>query len=126
MPNEAQTMSLKEAVLSAMFEEMVADERVIMMGEDIGAAGGVFKQTDGLLERFGAARIIDAPISESAIFGLAVGAAMTGSRAARAPCRAVNVSSCRYLRAPQWPLALPRYSWRLIQTPTTPRPMAPT
>jgi pyruvate dehydrogenase E1 component beta subunit len=80
MPNEAQTMSLKEAVLSAMFEEMEADERVIMMGEDIGAAGGVFKQTDGLFERFGAARIIDTPISESAIFGLAVGAAMTGSR----------------------------------------------
>ncbi|MBT4116897.1 MAG: alpha-ketoacid dehydrogenase subunit beta [Rhodospirillaceae bacterium] len=80
MPGESQTLSLKEAVLSAIFEEMEADERVIMMGEDIGAAGGVFKQTEGLFARFGAARIIDTPISESAIFGLAVGAAMTGSR----------------------------------------------
>lgn len=80
MPNDAPTLSLKEAVLAAMFEEMEADERVIMMGEDIGAAGGVFKQTDGLFARFGAARIIDTPISEQAIFGLAVGAAMTGSR----------------------------------------------
>ena len=80
MPGDSQTLSLKEAVLSAIFEEMEADERVIMMGEDIGAAGGVFKQTEGLFARFGAARIIDTPISESAIFGLAVGAAMTGSR----------------------------------------------
>jgi pyruvate/2-oxoglutarate/acetoin dehydrogenase E1 component len=80
MPSDAQNLSVKQAVLSAMFEEMEADPNVILLGEDIGAAGGVFKQTVGLFERFGAARIIDTPISESAIFGLAVGAAMTGSR----------------------------------------------
>ena len=80
MPIEAHTISLKAAVLEAISEEMEADERVFLMGEDIGAAGGVFKQTDGLFARFGAARVIDTPISEAAIFGLAVGAAMTGSR----------------------------------------------
>jgi pyruvate/2-oxoglutarate/acetoin dehydrogenase E1 component len=51
-----------------------------MLGEDIGAAGGVFKQTEGLFEQFGALRVVDTPISESGAFGIAVGAAMTGLR----------------------------------------------
>jgi pyruvate/2-oxoglutarate/acetoin dehydrogenase E1 component len=61
-------------------EEMALDPQVILIGEDVGEAGGVFKQTDGLFKRFGPERVIDTPISESAIFGLAVGAAMTGMR----------------------------------------------
>jgi pyruvate dehydrogenase E1 component beta subunit len=73
-------LTLKAAVLEAMFEEMKIDENVILIGEDVGAAGGVFKQTEGLFETFGADRVIDTPISESAIFGLSVGAAMAGSR----------------------------------------------
>jgi acetoin:2,6-dichlorophenolindophenol oxidoreductase subunit beta len=73
-------VSYRAAVLDGLFEEMRRDPAVIMMGEDIGAAGGVFKQTDGLLAEFGAARVIDTPISESGAFGLAVGAAMTGLR----------------------------------------------
>jgi len=84
MPPDSQptdrNLTLKDAVLEAMFEEMESDQNVILIGEDVGAAGGVFKQTEGLIETFGAKRIIDTPISESAIFGLAVGAAMAGSR----------------------------------------------
>src|SRR5438094_10185747 len=59
---------------------MERDERVIFLGEDIAAAGGVFKATVGLLERFGPKRVRDTPISEQAIIGAAMGAAMTGLR----------------------------------------------
>jgi acetoin:2,6-dichlorophenolindophenol oxidoreductase subunit beta len=77
---EARRLTYRAAVLEALFEEMRRDPAVIVMGEDVGAAGGVFKQTEGLLAEFGAARIIDTPISESATMGVAVGAAMTGLR----------------------------------------------
>ena len=79
MPN-ARTLTYRAAVLEALFGEMRRDDTVIMMGEDIGAAGGVFKQTEGLFAEFGAERIIDTPISESGAFGMAVGAAMAGQR----------------------------------------------
>jgi pyruvate dehydrogenase E1 component beta subunit len=59
---------------------MARDERVVFLGEDIGAAGGVFKATVGLFERFGPKRVRDTPISEQAILGAAMGAAMTGLR----------------------------------------------
>jgi pyruvate dehydrogenase E1 component beta subunit len=74
------TLSYREAIIEALAEEMRRDADVILMGEDIGKAGGVFQQTKGLFEEFGAARIIDTPISESGAFGMAVGAAMTGLR----------------------------------------------
>jgi pyruvate/2-oxoglutarate/acetoin dehydrogenase E1 component len=77
---EARRLTYRAAVLEALFEEMRRDPAVILMGEDVGAAGGVFKQTEGLLAEFGAARVIDTPISESATMGVAVGAAMTGLR----------------------------------------------
>ena len=67
-------------MLEALFAEMRRDDTVVVMGEDVGAAGGVFKQTEGLFEEFGAERVIDTPISESGAFGMAVGAAMTGLR----------------------------------------------
>jgi pyruvate/2-oxoglutarate/acetoin dehydrogenase E1 component len=73
-------ITYRAAVLEALFGEMRRDGAVIMLGEDIGAAGGVFKQTEGLFVAFGAERVIDAPISESGAFGIAVGAAMTGQR----------------------------------------------
>jgi len=73
-------LSYRTAVLEALFGEMRRDDSVILMGEDIGAAGGVFKQTEGLFAEFGAERVIDTPISESGAFGIAVGAAMTGQR----------------------------------------------
>jgi pyruvate/2-oxoglutarate/acetoin dehydrogenase E1 component len=69
-----------EAIREAMAEEMARDERVFLIGEDIGRFGGAFKATDGLLDRFGATRVVDTPISESAIIGAAVGAAYMGLR----------------------------------------------
>jgi 2-oxoisovalerate dehydrogenase E1 component beta subunit len=69
-----------EAIRQALFEEMAADGRVFVMGEDIGAYGGAFKVTDGLQERFGESRVIDSPISEQAIIGSAIGASYMGLR----------------------------------------------
>ncbi|HET7680577.1 MAG TPA: alpha-ketoacid dehydrogenase subunit beta [Xanthobacteraceae bacterium] len=79
MPEERE-ITYRAAIIEALREEMRADPRVIVLGEDVGAAGGVFKQTEGLFAEFGTERVIDTPISESGAFGIAVGAAMTGLR----------------------------------------------
>jgi len=73
-------LSYREAVAAGIAQEMVRDARVYLIGEDVGAAGGVFKATVGLFERFGPERVRDTPISEQAIVGIAMGAAMTGLR----------------------------------------------
>jgi 2-oxoisovalerate dehydrogenase E1 component beta subunit len=69
-----------EAIRQALFEEMDRDPAVVMLGEDIGVYGGAFKVTEDLLARFGAERVIDAPISETAIVGAAVGMGYLGLR----------------------------------------------
>jgi len=69
-----------EAIRQGIWEEMESDPSVFLIGEDIGAYGGAFKVTQGMLEKFGADRVIDTPISESAIVGAAVGAALMGMR----------------------------------------------
>lgn len=69
-----------EAIRLALFHEMEQDERVFLIGEDVGHFGGAFKVTAGLLDRFGAERVIDTPIAESAILGTAIGAAMMGMK----------------------------------------------
>jgi pyruvate dehydrogenase E1 component beta subunit len=69
-----------QALKDAMAEEMRRDERVFLLGEDVGAYGGAFGVTRGMLEEFGPERVRDTPISEAAITGCAVGAAMTGMR----------------------------------------------
>jgi len=69
-----------EAITHALAQEMERDERVMLMGEDIGTFGGAFKVTYGLGERFGAERVRDTPIAEAGIVGTAVGAAITGMR----------------------------------------------
>lgn len=71
-------LSYREAVARGIAQEMRRDPRVVMLGEDIAGAGGVFKTTVGLLDEFGPDRIRDTPISEQAILGAAMGAAMTG------------------------------------------------
>jgi pyruvate/2-oxoglutarate/acetoin dehydrogenase E1 component len=73
-------MRYREALNAALREELARDERVVLMGEDIGVFGGAFKVTDGLLEEFGEGRVRDTPISENTIVGVGVGAAMTGLR----------------------------------------------
>jgi 2-oxoisovalerate dehydrogenase E1 component beta subunit len=69
-----------EAIREGMLDEMRHDERVIVMGEDVGVKGGVFKATEGLHAEFGEMRVIDTPLAESAIVGVAIGAAINGLR----------------------------------------------
>jgi len=71
-------MRMIEAVRAAMAEEMERDERVLVLGEDVGKKGGVFGATDGLYARFGESRVLDTPLAESAIVGVAIGAALNG------------------------------------------------
>jgi pyruvate/2-oxoglutarate/acetoin dehydrogenase E1 component len=73
-------LKYREAITAAIAEEMERDATVVIFGEDIAAAGGTFLATRGLLERFGPSRVRDTPISEGALVGAAVGAAMTGLR----------------------------------------------
>ena len=73
-------VTYREAVAEGLARELRRDPAVVCLGEDIGPAGGVFKTTQGLFAEFGAERIWDTPISEQAILGLAMGAAMTGMR----------------------------------------------
>lgn len=73
-------ISYIEAVTAAIREEMEKDEKVFVLGEDVGIKGGVFKATQGLYEQFGEKRVIDTPLAESAIAGVAIGAAMYGMR----------------------------------------------
>src|SRR5437763_9321128 len=71
-------IEFKRAICDALDEELERDEDVVFFGEDVAAAGGVFAVTPGLLERFGADRVFDTPISELALAGAAFGAAVTG------------------------------------------------
>jgi len=71
-------LSYIEAIQLAMEEEMERDERVFILGEDVGKRGGVFRATEGLYEKFGEQRVIDTPLAESAIVGVGIGAAMYG------------------------------------------------
>src|SRR6186713_3523946 len=73
-------LTYRQSVAAAIAQEMERDPSVVMLGEDIAAAGGVFKTTEGLLDQFGPDRVRDTPISEQAIVGAVMGAAMTGLR----------------------------------------------
>jgi pyruvate dehydrogenase E1 component alpha subunit len=79
-PAGTRELSYAEALREAMAQAMAADERVFLMGEDIGVYGGAFGVTQGLIERFGPERVRDTPISENTIVGAGVGAALTGMR----------------------------------------------
>ncbi|MEG0380279.1 MAG: alpha-ketoacid dehydrogenase subunit beta, partial [Kurthia sp.] len=74
------TISYIEAINEAIREEMQRDENVFILGEDVGKKGGVFRATDGLYDEFGADRVLDTPLAESAIAGVAIGAAMYGMK----------------------------------------------
>ncbi|HBY95839.1 MAG: alpha-ketoacid dehydrogenase subunit beta [Ardenticatenaceae bacterium] len=73
-------MTFLEAIRSALRDEMAADESVIVLGEDVALKGGVFLATEGLLERYGEKRVIDTPIAEASIVGIAIGASLHGLR----------------------------------------------
>lgn len=80
MTTAPQTMTYREAVTAAISDEMRADGSVLLFGEDVAAAGGIFKTTRGLLEEFGPNRVRDTPIAENALVGMAIGAALRGLR----------------------------------------------
>ena len=84
-----------EALRQGLREELLRDERVFLLGEDIGRYGGAFKVTEGFIEEFGEARIIDTPISEAAIVGAAAGAAHMGLRPV-AEMQFIDFISCAY------------------------------
>jgi pyruvate dehydrogenase E1 component beta subunit len=76
----ASEMSMADAINSALHQEMAADPTVVLLGEDVAVAGGVFRISSGLLEAFGPERVIDTPVNESGIVGTAIGMAMAGVR----------------------------------------------
>lgn len=84
-----------EAIRKGLWEEMERDERVFLLGEDIGVYGGAFKVTEGFLEQFGEDRVIDTPISEAAIVGAAIGAALVGMRPV-AEMQFIDFISCAF------------------------------
>ncbi len=84
-----------EALRQGLWEEMERDERVFILGEDVGAYGGAFKVTEGFQERFGASRVVDTPISEAAVVGAAAGAAHMGMRPV-VEMQFIDFISCAY------------------------------
>src|SRR5512138_2577204 len=74
------TLNMVQAINLALSQEMIKDDRMVVLGEDVGRDGGVFRVTEGLMERFGAERVIDTPLAESAIVGMAIGMAAYGLR----------------------------------------------
>lgn len=79
-PTGTEVLTYREALRRALHEAMSADERVVLIGEEVGQYGGAYAVTQGLYDEFGRARVLDTPISEAAIVGTAIGAAMTGLR----------------------------------------------
>jgi len=102
-------VSYLEAIRLAMLEEMQRDPRVFVIGEDVGAYGGAFRVTAGFLETFGETRVIDTPISESAIVGASIGAALMGMRPI-AEMQFIDFISCAYDMIVNY-AAKSRYRW---------------
>jgi pyruvate dehydrogenase E1 component beta subunit len=100
--------TLVEAVNDALHTEMERDDSVMVMGEDVGRAGGVFRATAGLLDRFGPDRCVDTPLAEAGILGTAVGLAMAGWR----PVCEMQYESFSYPCLDQLICHVGRYHWR--------------
>ncbi len=98
-----------EAIRLAMLEEMERDHRVFVIGEDVGTYGGAFRVTAGFLEKFGEQRVIDTPISESAIVGAAIGAALMGMRPI-AEMQFIDFVACAFDQIVNY-AAKSRYRW---------------
>ena len=73
-------ITMVDALTRALADEMAADERVVVLGEDVGVDGGVFRVTKGLRDRFGAQRVVDTPLAEDAIIGTGIGLSLGGMR----------------------------------------------
>lgn len=90
-------LNMVQAIARALHEEMARDDSVLVMGEDVGRDGGVFRATEGLLDTYGAERVIDTPLAESGIVGTAVGMALAGLR----PVTEIQFSGFAMLAVPQ-------------------------
>lgn len=101
-------MTMVEAVNDALLYEMGRDERIVVLGEDVGTIGGVFRATAGLLQRYGADRVVDTPLSEAAIVGASVGLALNGMR----PVPEIQFDAFVYPAFEQIAVHVSRYRWR--------------
>ena len=101
-------LTLVEAVNDALHTEMARDDAVLLMGEDVGRAGGVFRASAGLLDRFGADRCVDTPLAEAGILGTAVGLCMAGWR----PVVEMQYDAFSYPCLDQLINHVGRYRWR--------------
>ncbi|MFW5833205.1 MAG: alpha-ketoacid dehydrogenase subunit beta, partial [Pseudomonadota bacterium] len=97
-----------EALNLALHEAMEADDRVLVLGEDVGVDGGIFRLTEGLIETFGEERVVDTPLAESAIVGMAIGLAVYGLR----PVAEMQFSGFGYLAFHQLESHAARLRWR--------------
>ena len=100
--------TMVEAINLALFQAMEEDERVLLLGEDVGVDGGIFRVSDGLLERFGEERVIDTPLAESAIVGASIGMAAYGLR----PVCELQFSGFSYMALHQLESHAARLRWR--------------
>ena len=110
--DDADTVTLVQAVDAALEAELAADPRVVLLGEDIGRMGGVFRATAGLEARFGETRVIDTPACEAGFVGVAVGMCLAGLR----PVVELQFDSFSYPAFEQIVCHLARYSWRTAGT----------
>ena len=101
-------MTMVQAINHALHQEMERDDSVIVLGEDVGVDGGVFRVTDGLLEKYGEERVVDTPLAESAIVGASVGMAIAGLR----PVAEIQFSGFSYLAFHQLESHAARMRWR--------------
>jgi len=101
-------MTMVEAINLALQQEMEKDDRVMVLGEDVGVDGGVFRVTEGLLDKFGKERVIDTPLAESAIVGFSIGMALYGLR----PVCETQFSGFSYLAFHQMEAHAARLRWR--------------
>lgn len=101
-------LTMIEALNKALHEAMEADDRVLVLGEDVGVDGGIFRLTQGLIESFGEERVIDTPLAESAIAGMAIGLAIYGLR----PVAEMQFSGFSYLAFNQLEAHAARMRWR--------------
>src|SRR3954452_3146072 len=108
-PERGGVVTFVEAIRQGVWEEMERDPSVVLIGEDVGAYGGAFKVTDGLLDEFGEGRVIDTPISEAAIVGAACGAALMGMKPV-AEFQFIDFISCGFDLLTNY-AAKSRYRW---------------
>ena len=101
-------MTMVQAINLALSQEMEKDDRVMVLGEDVGVDGGVFRVTDGLIDKFGAQRVIDTPLAESAIVGMSIGMAVYGLR----PVCEIQFSGFSYQNFHQIENHAARLRWR--------------